>query len=190
MVSFNLYSPIAGPLEYQSASPRNLEDQAAVDARPHERTSTGWSEPFFNIFETDERGRDLLPVNVLVLAGGYLAFLPEHSELVHPVLAPYGVFLPIQTTRGHYAYFRPNHYLDGLDAEESSAKFSDDGKRVIFYRSLVIRNDRINSVGVFKVDELRKGPVLYRPDIVERLLDYNIFTGVEFAQKGKAVEPR
>lgn len=108
--------------------------------------------------------------------------------MVRNVLAEYGDFLPIDTTMGEYLYLRPSHYLRGLDAGESGVRYSADGSRIIWFRNIVIRNSGVDSAGVFKVEELHKSPVLYRPDIVSKLIDSGLFEGVEFKKKGIAVE--
>lgn len=188
MPDIDLYSPIPGPLAYRAASPRTLHDQNAIATRPSDWIDEEWVAPYFKIVGTDERGKELLPARVLALPGGYLAFSSTNIPMVRNVLAEYGDFLPVDTTMGEYLYLRPSHYLGGLDAEESGVKYSADGSRIIWFRNIVIRNRDVDSVGVFKVEELHKSPVLYRPDIVSKLLDSGSFEGVEFKKKGIAVE--
>jgi len=188
MPDIDLYSPIPGPLAYRAASPRSLQDQNAIAARPSDWLGEEWVAPYLKVVGTDEQGKELLPVRVLALPGGYLAFSSTDIDMVRNVLAEYGDFLPIDTTMGEYLYLRPRHYLGGLDAEESGVKYSADGSRIIWFRNIVIRNSDVDSVGVFKVEELHESPVLFRPDIVSKLIDSGLFEGVEFKKKGIAVE--
>ncbi len=188
-MTLNLLSPIPGPLQYQSASPCTLDDQQVIDSQPADIASSDWCEPSFRVIEHDERGRELIPTRVLALTPGYLAFAADDLASVKRIIGPFGEFLPLQTTQGRRWYFRPLHYLNGFAAPESGAKYSSDGKRVISFKTVAIRNLSVHSVGVFKVKGLRRSPVLYRPDIVERLLETNLFTGVEFKIKGIALRP-
>jgi hypothetical protein len=182
----DLYTSLLGGLQYQSVAGRTRADQLAISARPSDPPGPNLETPFFEIFDRDETGRELIPTDVLALSSGYLAFRPDDIDKISPEVSQYGEFLPIDTSQGPRLYFRPSNYLSGLDPEESGVKYSADGKRIIWLPRTVITNELVESIGVFKLDQVERGPVLYRSDIVENMRRTGLFTGIEFKLHGWA----
>ncbi|WP_205873677.1 hypothetical protein [Mycobacterium camsae] len=186
MTHFDLFSPGLADITYQPASGRSYEDQEAIAAHPLTSPASEWSEPEFVVHGHDENGRHLTPTRVLVVRSGYLAFHPDDIHTVDSLLSAFGEFLPIRTTRGRFLYFRPSEYLDGLDEIESGAKYFRDRKRIIRLRQVVLHNKRILSVGVFKLARAERGPVYYRNDVANALVETGLFEGIEFQLEGWA----
>lgn len=174
----------AGPVEgYQWLTAVGDDEHLRLIEISSHQADTAWIPPRTALLRTDDNGKPLEVADLPWYLGGTLVLSPRSRELLEPILAPAGEFLPLAGEAGDHVVFNATHYTDALDEPASELTRFPDG-RILRIKRVVLGASAFADAPAVRLANVHNSPIFYSHGVVQAINELGL-TGTTFKPCGE-----